>query len=249
MIISKTVQVNICNSNIKYYKEIRYNNIKNGDKIEVEINNLPRNSHVFIKCVCDYCGQPKDIAYKTYLKQINCLSKKYACKNCVGKKVRESNMIKYGVPSPMCLKSIQEKSKQTTLKHFGVQNGSQSPEVKQKIKNTNFEKYGVSSITKLLEFQERLKETRIKKYGVPYMLQLPEIQQKVRNTTLERYGVENASQSNSIKQKKKDTLLKNYGVEYPSQSPIIKKRFVIRYIKIILYKHHFSKDIYVIYMA
>lgn len=156
MLISKTVKITICNSNRKYYKSMGYENIKNGDVIEVEIDKLPKGSHAVVRCSCDYCGIEYDIVYKTYLNSANKIVNKTACKNCKGEKERESNMIKYGVPSPTCLKSVQEKVKATTKKHYGVEYISQSSEITEKKKQTTIRKYGVDHISKLPEFQEKI---------------------------------------------------------------------------------------------
>lgn len=224
MLISKTAKIRIANPNKKHYELLGYKDIKNGDIIEVQINELPTESHVPIQCKCDYCGENIEMEYRNYLKRINGVVGKIACKKCAGKKERESNLIKYGVPSPMCLKSTQEKAKQTTMNHYGVEIPSKSPEIKNKIKETFIKHYGVDHVSKTPEFQERLKETRMKKYGVPHILQVDEFKEKARLTTLEKFGVENASQSEEIKQKKKETLLKNYGVEFGTQSPIIREK-------------------------
>lgn len=226
MLISKSVKVNICNSNREYYKSLGFEDIKNGDTIEIPVSKLSKGSCAIVEYTCDYCGEPLTAQYKNYIQRIDNILSKTACKNCSGKKIRESNMIKYGVPSPMCLETIQQKAKETTLKHYGVEHSSQCLEIIERTRQTNMKRYGVEHISKTPEFQERIKETRLKNLGVPYALQSPDIQEKVRLTTLERYGVENASQSEEIKQKKKDTCLKNYGVEYGSQSPIIKEKMV-----------------------
>lgn len=224
MLISKTVDIKIVNANRKHYESLGYKNIKNGDIINVPIEKLQPQSHALVLCNCDYCDEKVEMEYRNYLKRINEIVDKIACKKCSGKKERECNLIKYGVPSPMCLKSVQEKAKQTTMMHYGVENPSQSPEIKEKVRQSFIEHYGVDHVSKLPEFQQRVQETRIEKYGVPHIFQNDEYKERYRLAVLEKYGVENISQSEEIKQKKKDTTMKHYGVEYGSQSPIIKEK-------------------------
>ena len=226
MLISKTVTMTITNANKRYYENIGYQNIKNGDIIEVNVGDLSKGSHSVIECSCDYCGKNITMEYKSYNKKMNQTIKKIACRECVGEKVRESNMLNYNVPSPTCLESVKQKVRKTTKEHYGVEYISQSPEIIKKCKQTALEKYGVDHISKLSDFQERLKETRLKKYGVEHIYQLPEMLQKYKNTMLDKYGVENPSQIEEVKQKKRDTMFQHYGVEYAVLSPIVREKIV-----------------------
>src|ERR1700693_2128924 len=62
--------------------------------------------------------------------------------------------------------ATKEKSKQTCLLNFGVENASQSSIVKEKKKITCLEKYGVDQVLKATIVKEKSKQTCIEKYGV-----------------------------------------------------------------------------------
>jgi len=81
--------------------------------------------------------------------------KKLACRDCSGVKLRECNMSNYGVPSPMCLESIQEKSRITTKNHYGVDYVFQDPNHREKIKQILISKYGVDSTQKSDQVKEK----------------------------------------------------------------------------------------------
>ena len=60
-------------------------------------------------------------------------------------KSRESCLKHYGVEHPSQSEIIKKKKIATTLEHYGVENPFQAEEVKQKIKETCLEKYGVEN--------------------------------------------------------------------------------------------------------
>jgi hypothetical protein len=95
MLVSETVEVKLCSSNIKYFEELGYDIVRNIDKkgrktvsysskINVNIKDLKDGSgiKVLVKCDCENCKnpQPKLMAWNVYLK---CLHKnKYYCNSC-----------------------------------------------------------------------------------------------------------------------------------------------------------------------
>ena len=62
-------------------------------------------------------------------------------------------------------KLVKEKSKQTILERYGVENAFQSEQIKDKIKQTNLEKYGVENVTQTKEVRNKMKKTCLEKYG------------------------------------------------------------------------------------
>lgn len=81
----------------------------------------------------------------------------------------------------------------------------------EKSKQTNLQKYGVENPFQSEECKKKSKETMISKYGVSIPLQSNEIKEKTRQTNLQKYGVENPSQLSEIKQKKIETSKQNFG--------------------------------------
>ena len=152
---------------------------------------------------------------------IQCNNKDENFKN----KSHQSCLERYGVENPMQLDSIKEKSKQTCLNKYGVEHPTQSQEVRNKVKQTCLERYGVENPMQFKETQNKHKQTCLDKYGVEYPAQSQEIQNKTEQTCLERYGTKNYTQSqdyrsrhDEIQTKVKQTCLERYGSEYYTQS-------------------------------
>ena len=116
----------------------------------------------------DYCSN-KCISSDPEIKKIkeNKSLEKYGTKTpaeskIIKDKIIKTNQLKYGFNSAMCSKEIQEKSKNTLISNFGVDNPSKSDEILEKritsFKNSNF--------------KENFKKTSLDKYGVehPWMV-------------------------------------------------------------------------------
>jgi hypothetical protein len=133
---------------------------------------------------------------------------------------------KYGVDNPSKLKKIKQKIKKTNIEKYGVEYFTQTDEFKEKTKNTNIEKYGVEYFTQTDEFKERLKITNMEKYGVEYFTQTDEFKEKSKNTNIEKYGVNNYNKTEEYKEKVKNTNLKKYGEHhhmiYKSKNNLLK---------------------------
>jgi len=121
-------------------------------------------------------------------------------------------------------KEIKEKKKNTTLKHYGVENPMNSKKIKDKVKSNNLKKYGVENPFQLDSVKEQIKKTNQEKYGVDYPQQSKEIYEKSKQTNKEKYGVEYNSQNETIKKKKAETSLKKYGTKSPFQSDEFKEK-------------------------
>lgn len=122
-----------------------------------------------------------------------------------------------------------EKTRQTFLANFGVENPNQNEEVREKIKETNLKKYGVNVPAKNKTIREKIRNTHLnkseeekqeiasktektclEKYGTKSPLQNEDIKEKIAKTNLERYGHTVGWNYNKIRQ----TNLEKYGVEY-----------------------------------
>lgn len=117
------------------------------------------------------------------------------------------------------------KSKQSPLRKYGVDNYSKTKEHKERVKQTCLEKYGQTSFNKKKEKQtclekygdenynnpEKRKQTCLEKYG----REIPFNYDKAKETCLEKYGVDNYSKTKEFKDRVKETNLNKFGVSTP----------------------------------
>lgn len=108
------------------------------------------------KCKCDLCGviyTKGNVDWRPYVTNPNKLtfcSPEHARiarrkNNISDNKLREKNLIKYGVEHTLQLAFVQDKSKNTCLERFGTEKPLQNAEIKLKAKNTIIEIYGVNN--------------------------------------------------------------------------------------------------------
>lgn len=77
---NQTINVKVTNMTEIYFKEKGYN-VKNGDKINIPIEELPSGSGLKALVMCDYCGSIFEKQWRKIL-----ISKDDCCKNCKTKK-------------------------------------------------------------------------------------------------------------------------------------------------------------------
>jgi len=140
------------------------------------------------------------------------------------KKLKETNMVRYGVDNPAKSLEIKEKFKQSMQERYGVNNPMQHPESKDKSKTTNIERYGVEHVLQSAEVRSKGKKTTRRKYGVDHPMQSEIFQNAQRETNMTRLGVEYPMQSEQVLNKYKATLLEKYGVENAMQSQVVKDK-------------------------
>lgn len=177
MIINKTVDIKINAANYRHYK-LYYDNIKCGNIITVNIDQLTNGSNVKILAKCDSCGTEKMLSYNSYLKNMNNGNTYTCCRKCAQHKIEISCLNKYGVNNPFKSEIIKNKIKKTNNIKYGVEYSSQNEEIKEKVKKTN-------NI----------------KYGVDYPQQNKNILEKSNNTNIEKYGFNRSSKDNDVKNK------------------------------------------------
>ena len=93
-----------------YFKEKGYN-VKNGDKINIPIEELPSGSGLKALVMCDYCGSIFEKQWRKIL-----ISKDDCCKNCKTKKMMRTSLKKYGNVCSLHNPIIEEKVKRNNLK-------------------------------------------------------------------------------------------------------------------------------------
>ena len=205
------------NSNLEYYKSLGYD--VQSDEFTIKIEHLLKNSSALVKVSCDYCGNVDEIPFIKWNRSMESSVKKYACSNkCKGEKIKESNLINYGVTSVAKLESSKEKSKLTCLENWGVEVAFKSDLVKEKIKQSNLEKWGVDCVLKNSEIRNRIKNTNIEKWGVDNVSKLDEIKKQKKQTTFSNWGVEIPLQSDLLKEKSKQTNFLRHGKDYSTQT-------------------------------
>lgn len=206
-IISKTAKVRLWGKNMKPLFAFGYNGVK-GDMVNVNIEHLSKNSKVLIDVQCDYCGRIKTITFEHYnnCKHSNGL---YACTHCVGYKVAETNIKRYGVSNVTMLQEVRDKIASTNRERYGVENVFQSEDCKEKIKQTVKEKYNADTIMQSEYAKEKMKNTCVQKYGVSNPSKLQEVKDKMAQTNIERYGGIAPANSLEVREKMAKTLYQN----------------------------------------
>lgn len=244
MILTNNVKIKINSFNFKHFSELGFN-IKKGDEIEVNPDQLFRYSEVLIKVKCDFCGDERKIKNSTYNLNRDRNDDSYFCFKCREIRSKQTNLKKYGVENVSQAKEIKEKKKQTNLKNWGTENVFQSEEIKKISRKTKKEKYddefftnrekskqtclknnGVEWPTQSKNILDKRNSNNIKKYNVKSYTQTEECQNKIRKTCDKKYGKKSYLSTEDCQIKSRKTCREKYGVEYPSQNyEIHKKQF------------------------
>lgn len=95
MIISKTIKITISN-NKQYWLSKGFDNIKQGDTIEVKIEDVQPQCNKLILSKCDECGLEWEQQYQVAYKSVN-FNKVHRCYSCnrknIGKTMDKTNII------------------------------------------------------------------------------------------------------------------------------------------------------------
>ena len=197
MIITSSLKITVYNKNINYYKELGFI-LKPNDIIDIDVSMLPKYSRHEIEVECDYCGNRKMIQNKVYNKITSNSVNKYFCKKCKINKTKQTNLERYGVENVFQLDDVKNKSKQTLINKYGVDHPLKSKEIQYKSKTTLFNNYGVNYPLQSEELKNKAKETNLERYGFKYPMQNKEIQNKCILTNLKIYQTEYALQNSDI---------------------------------------------------
>lgn len=137
----------------KYYEDKGYDLGKKGDVTEIKVEDLSPYSNAVVTVKCDFCGKLYEMKYCKYLSSVkngNC------CYDCRSKKIKRTNMAKYGVENTSQLKELKEKRKKTCLKKYGQVTNLLDKDTKDKIRRTNIEKYGTEYPMRNDKIKEKL---------------------------------------------------------------------------------------------
>ena len=123
MLITKTVMIKWNSKIKKHYVDLGYEFTKMKDSFVVNVNDLTDGSAVMVDVECDYCKNVYQKHWCNYiLENKKSLIHKDCCKLCTKKKIQESSMTKYGVPSVFCLEEVKDRIKETNLEKYGCEN-------------------------------------------------------------------------------------------------------------------------------
>lgn len=176
MILQNKVLVKISNRNKNYYINLGY--LVDNENIVIDIIHLPKGSNTKIKIGCDICNKELIVAYYNYNKYRKNYGI-YTCKSCsIDNKTKKTNLKRYGVESPLKCEDILNKFKKTNLEKYGHICCLLSSDIKSKTKNTSLEKYGVEIPCTSLSSKNNRRKTNIEKYGVENIFQSEQFKEK-----------------------------------------------------------------------
>jgi hypothetical protein len=221
MILDLKLQTKITKKNIDWYLNF-YKNIKLGDVIEIDPQNLQKNSNTKINVKCDLCDEERFIKFQAYTKNINRCEKYpiYTCDKCSHIKLKEFNMKNYGVEYYSQHPDRNEKVKKTSLEKFGAEHFSKTQLFKEKTSKTNLEKFGFENP---FEDSNLIRGSFMKKWGVDHPSKVPEIKQKTKNTNLQKWGFEWSLSSPLVRLKISETMIQRYETPTPMISDEIRR--------------------------
>lgn len=148
MLLSKDVEVKIVGRNMDYYENLGYEipryfnrkenkyTVKRGTTIMAQVSDLPKQSHVNVLVMCDYCKKEFHTRYDALINQRKSEIEKDCCFDCRAVKNEELNLIRYGVKNQFQREEIKVKVKKTMIETYGVSHPMKSNEIKQKAINT-----------------------------------------------------------------------------------------------------------------
>ena len=197
-----------------------------------------------VKFICKSCQ-------KETIKKIRSLTLDFLCHSCQSsksiknaqEKTKETCLKKYGVDNYAKTKECQNKIKETCLKKYGVDNVAKSKEIQEKTKTTNIKKYGVACTLKDISVREKIKETMLLKYGVEYPTQSEEIKNIIKNTNKEKYGGI-GFESEYLNEKQKQTVYNKYGTKNYSSTEDFKNKYKETCLKKYNSEHYYQSLIY-----
>ncbi len=219
-ILTKEVEVRPTGKMIQYYRDRGYD-AKYNQPLIVDVNDLSKNSHIKIDILCDMCKKNiMSVSYQEYNVSIEHTGS-YVCKQCSPKKVRQSNLKKYGVPNVRQVDEIKNRSQMTMLERYGVKNYAQTEDYHKKMEHIMMERYGVKNASQMDGHKEKCRNTCIEKYGEDYG---KHFSKRAISIFEEKTGYSHPLRSPTIKEKRRQTNIERYGVVMPSQLPEVREK-------------------------
>lgn len=227
MLVSEKIKIKVRKNLIDYYDNLQYSIINN--EVIVNSNDLHNGSNAVINVICDHCRVKLTMMYKNYYKCIKKYDDElYYCQKCKYYRIKQTNMIIYGVDNVMQLDDIKNKMIETQKSLYGTVGFRD----KEKTDNNIIHKYG-----SLKKYYDSIiinkKISCIKKYGVDNVMKVEEIKQKGIQTCYDRYGeynpmyVDEFAKKSTINQIKTKTI-RNLMVSNEKLTDFQKYKKVIR---------------------
>ncbi len=201
-----------------YYEERGYKFTKYRDLFNVDVRDLPNNSQKKVWVLCDYClekgvERKRAKTFQTYIKQNReSIIKKDCCYECTPIKIKESNMITYGVESTNQLKEIRKKQEDTNMQRYGGKSPMSDLSIRKKVEGTNRLRYGTKTPAQNTLIKEKAKVTCIEKYGFVSPAQNLDVMKKQIETNMKKYSVPFTLMNEGVKIKARESLYKNGSV-------------------------------------
>lgn len=173
--------------------------------------------------ICKTCGNPTKFInmWKGY--------RQYCCNSCMSsskeiqQKRKQTSLIHYGVEFPHQSQIVKESMAKTCLDLYGAKNVYASEYGKQKIKETCRQRYGVDNPAQSEDIKEKTKQTNLQLYGTTSPFANDEVKDKIRCTCEQKYGVAWTSQIPESRIKTRKTNLAKYGKEHIFQLDRVRK--------------------------
>lgn len=145
---------------------------------------------------CDTCGK----IFAKNISPVKAPSYFFCCNRCAQKhestvaKTKATKLKNHGDPNY----NNMEKTRETCMKHYGVECSWQAEEVKQKSKQSIREHFGVDHHMRSDEVKEGMKARYKAKHGVEHAFQDPNVQAKIHAKNQKNYGVDYPMQSKKL---------------------------------------------------
>jgi hypothetical protein len=179
----------------------------------------------FVLICCDYCGKETEKRKNKIIKGRKLIEKDCCSEEvCTKKKLKEINILKYGVVNAFQRVDVKDKIKKTNLKKYGCEYAQQNEKIREKSRSTCLKNHGVEHALQNKDILKKAQEKSQEKYGTKFPIQLEEFKQKVKKTNLEKYGIENFLSSKEIQEKIRQTNLEKYGTPFPICSEEIQEK-------------------------
>lgn len=115
---------------------------------------------------------------------------------------KEATMLeRYGATATLASSILAKKVKQTNLERYGVENIGGSREIRAKIDATNEKRYGSSNLFSIKKIQNKIKATNLERYGVEYVGDSQVIRERIKITNQKRYGCDFPLENKEIHKK------------------------------------------------
>ena len=143
---------------------------------------------------------------------------------CRVKKTRQTSLKKYGITAPGNNKAARQKAKDTMKEKYGAAYTLQCPELYDKAQSTILSKYGVDNVAKSQDVKARRAHTSQFKYRSSTYLTSEEGKQKISDIMKSKYGTDVPLHSAEIVKRLNNTCNERYGNDWVYGSDYFEKK-------------------------